>query len=357
MRSIPRSGAVPPSRRENGCSDMVDDGGLRKKYSKLLKAFLESGDDRYLLDIEIISKKCVRANIGPDYMLEAHLNTLNDLVAGFPITKTVRIFNSASEPLIQLMVGYATAYHEYLDMHEQRYQREKELADELNDANRLQEMFISIMSHDLRSPLSAIVGYSELIEMRSKDDEKIHGFANKIENAALDADRMIESMRTYSKLKRGLSEDDFNDIDLCEMLTEILSFLDEKIKEHGTTVDIQYQTDGKYPVRGTGFLQNAFINIIDNSIKYSPRNSMITLTIDKDDSNWRFGVADQGDGVPDEMKESVFERFVRNDKRGIKGSGIGLAITKYAVELHQGDVRIEDNPGGGCIFYITVPKA
>jgi len=336
---------------------MVDDGGLREEYSELLKHFLESGDDRYLLDIEIMSKKCVRANIGPDYMLEAHLNTLNDLADEFQVTKTVRMFNSASEPLIQLMMGYATAYHEYIDMHEQRYQREKELADELNDANRLQEMFISIMSHDLRSPLSAIVGYSGLIEMRSEDDVKIHGFANKIENAALDADRMIENMRTYSKLKRGLSEEDFNDIDLCEMLTEILSFLDEKIKEHGTIIDIKYQMDGGYPVHGTGFLQNAFINIIDNSIKYSPKNSMITLTIDEDDSDWIFGVADHGDGVPDEMKESVFERFVRNDKRGIKGSGIGLAITKYAVELHHGKVWIKDNPGGGCIFHILVPKA
>ncbi|MEA1908671.1 MAG: HAMP domain-containing sensor histidine kinase [Euryarchaeota archaeon] len=336
---------------------MVDDGGLREQYSKLLKQFLESGDARYMLDIEIMSKKCVRANIGPDYMLEAHLNTLNDLAAEFSITETVRMFNSASEPLIQLMMGYATAYHEYIDMHEQRYQREKELSNKLNDANRLQEMFISIMSHDLRSPLSAIVGYSELIEMRSEDDVKIHGFANKIENAALDADRMIENMRTYSKLKRGLSDEDFNDIDLCEMLTEILSFLDEKIKEHGTVVDIKYQTDGRYPVHGTGFLQNAFINIIDNSIKYSPKNSAITLTIDEDDSGWRFGVADHGDGVPDEMKESVFERFVRNNKRGIKGSGIGLAITKYAVELHHGKVWIEDNPGGGCIFNILVPKA
>ncbi|RZN41615.1 MAG: hypothetical protein EF813_02340 [Methanosarcinales archaeon] len=335
---------------------MVDDGGLREKYSKLLKEFLESGDERCMLDIELISKECVRATIGPDYMLEAHLNTLNNLVAEFPITKTVSMFNSASEPLIQLMMGYATAYHDYIEMNDQRYMREKELSDKLNEANRLQEMFISIMSHDLRSPLSAIVGYSGLIEMRSKDNKKIHSFANKIETAAVDADRMIESMRTYSKLQRGLSEDDFTDIDLCEMLSEILSFLDEKIEEHGTAVHIKYQTDKKYPVRGTEFLKNAFINIIDNSIKYSPKNSTITLTIDEDNSNWRFGVADHGNGVPDEMKESVFERFVRNDKRGIKGSGIGLAITKYAVELHHGTVWIEDNSGGGCIFNITVPK-
>jgi len=84
---------------------------------------------------------------------------------------------------------------------------------------------------------------------------------------------------------------------------------------------------------------------------------MISITLDDANSDWKFGVADHGGGVPDEMKEAVFERFTRNDKCGIKGSGIGLAITKHAIESHGGKVWIEDNPGGGCICYITVPKA
>ena len=299
----------------------------------------------------------MRANIGPDYILEAHLNTLNEIISETPIDKAVQVYNNASEPIFNLMVAYATAYHDYIAMNEERYLREKQLADELNDANRNQEMFISIMSHDIRSPLSAVVGYSGLIQKRSKDNEKIKRFAEKIENTAMEIDRMIESIRTYSRVKKGISEENFDEIDLKTTLSEIFEFLDEKIQVHGTKIEKRYRTDMEYSALGTEFLKNAYLNIIDNAIKYSPKNSMISITLDDADSEWKFGVADHGDGVPDEMKEAVFERFARNDKRGIKGSGIGLAITKHAIESHGGKVWIEDNPGGGCIFYITVPKA
>lgn len=339
---------------------------LRGEYSRLLKKFLDTGDSKYVFEIEDLSKKLVNSNVGPDYMIETHLNTLNEVVTEFPAMKAVHIHNNASEPLIQLMVGYAAAYHEYIEMHETRYLREKQLADELNDANNLQEMFISIMSHDIRSPLSGVVGYSGLIRMRS-EDEKVIGFADKIEKTAMEIDQMIESMRMYSKVKKGFSDEDFEEFDLNEMLSGIFEFLEGKIKEHGTKLDIKYQIDRRYPVRGIEFMRNAYLNIIDNAIKYSPMNSTITITLDEVDTDtdpdgnskphWKFGVADNGDGIPDDMKEGVFERFVRNDKRGIKGSGIGLAITKHAVATHKGNVWIEDNPDGGSIFYITVPKA
>lgn len=335
---------------------MADKNQLREEYSRLLRDYLESGEERYLIEIENLSKKFVMADISPDYMIETHLNTLNDIVSDFSAKKTVQIYNNAAPPLLSMMMGYAVAYKEYIDMHEQRYLREKQLADQLNDANNLQELFISIMSHDIRNPLSGVVGYSGLIRMKSKDEE-IVSFADKIEKTAMEIDRMIEGIRTYSKVKKGISEKDFTEIDLNTMLSEIFEFLGEKIKEHGTTIDIKYRTDRRYPVRGTEFLKNAYLNIIDNAIKYSPDRSTISISLEDAGSDWKFGVADHGDGIPDDMKDAIFERFTRNDKRGIKGSGIGLAITKHAVEAHKGKVWIEDNPGGGCIFYITVPKA
>lgn len=336
---------------------MTHESELREEYSKLLRGFLESGDERYLYDIENISKEFVRANIGPDYILEAHLNTLNKIVSEFPVDKAVYIYNKASEPLFNLMVAYATAYHDYIAMNEERYLREKQLADELNDANRNQEMFISIMSHDIRSPLTAVVGYSGLIQKWSNGDEKIKRFAEKIEMTAMEIDRMIESIRTYSRVKKGNSKEDFDEIDLKVTLSEIFEFLDEKIQVHGTKIERRYRTDRDYMALGTEFLKNAYLNILDNAIKYSPKNSIISVTLDDTGSDLKFGVADHGDGVPDEMKEAVFERFTRNDKCGIKGSGIGLAIARHAIESHGGKVWIEDNPGGGCIFYVTVPKA
>nr|QNO49194.1 methanogenesis regulatory histidine kinase FilI [Methanosarcinales archaeon ANME-2c ERB4] len=217
-------------------------------------------------------------------------------------------------------------------------------------------MLVSIMSHDLRSPLSVIVGYSGLIRKRS-DDETVKRFVDKIENAAMNADEVIGDIKTYSNAKRVVSESDLEEIDLNAMLSDILGFLGWKIEEHDITIDMKYQTDKRFPVLGTKLLKNAFLHTIDNAIKYSPEHETVTLTLDGVGSDWVFGVSDHGDGIPDDEKELVFERFMRKEKRGIKGSGIGLAITKSVVDAHNGNVRIEDNPGGGCIFYITVPKA
>ena len=238
----------------------------------------------------------------------------------------------------------------------ERHQREEQLSEELAEANRLQEMLVSIMSHDLRSPLSVIVGYSGIIKKQS-DDEIVKRFIGKIETAAMNADEMIRDIKTYSNVKGGVSENDLEEIDLNAILSDILKGLEGKIEERDITIDIKYQTGERFPVLGTELLKNAFLHTIDNAIKYSPEHETVALTLDGEGSDWVFGISDHGDGIPDDEKDSVFERFMRREKRGIKGSGIGLAITKSVVDAHNGNVRIEDNPGGGCIFYITVPKA
>ncbi len=238
----------------------------------------------------------------------------------------------------------------------ERHKREEQLLEELAAAHRLREMLVSIMSHDLKNPLSLIVGYSGLIKEQS-GDEIVRRFADKIGAAAMQNNEMIEDIKTYSKVTEGVSKKDLGEIDLNAMLSDILRFLEGKIEERGITIDMKYQTDKKFPVHGTELLKNAFLNTIDNAIKYSPEYSTVTLTLDGAESDWIFGVSDRGDGIPDDEKGAVFERFMRKDKRGIKGAGIGLAITRSVVDAHNGNVRIEDNPGGGCIFYITVPKA
>ncbi len=252
--------------------------------------------------------------------------------------------------------GIHAREHGQMSAERKQNPREEQLSEELTEANRLQEMLVSIMSHDLRSPLSVIVGYSGLIKKQS-DDETVKRFVDKIENAAMHVDEMIGDIKTYSKVKGGVFENDLEEIDLNAALSDILGFLEGKIEERDITIDIKYQTGKRCHVLGNELLKNAFLHTIDNAIKYSPEHETVTLTLDGGGSDWVFGVSDHGDGIPDDEKDSVFERFVRKEKRGIKGTGIGLAITKSVVDAHNGSVRIEDNPGGGCIFYITVPKA
>ena len=252
--------------------------------------------------------------------------------------------------------GIHAREHGQRSVEREQHQREEQLSEELIEANRLQEMLVSIMSHDLRGPLSVIAGYSGLI-MKQSDDEIVKRFVDKIETAAMNADEMIGDIKTYSKVKGGVSENDLEEIDLNAMLSDILGFLDGKIEERDITIDIKYPAGKRFPVLGTNLLKNAFLHTIDNAIKYSPEHATVTLTLEDEGSDWIFGVSDHGEGIPDDEKEAVFERFMRKEKRGIKGTGIGLAITKSVVDAHNGNVRIEDNPGGGCIFHITVPKA
>ena len=111
-------------------------------------------------------------------------------------------------------------------------------------------------------------------------------------------------------------------------------------------------------VNATQFLRYAFLNIIDNAIKYSPPHSVVEISVSEErGKNWKVCVKDSGEGVPDKWKQKIFERFVRGEKTGIKGSGIGLAIAKTVVTQNKGRIWVEDNPEGGAVFCISLPKA
>ena len=105
-------------------------------------------------------------------------------------------------------------------------------------------------------------------------------------------------------------------------------------------------------------IEEVFVNILSNAIKYSPLESKIIVDILDAGENWKVTVTDFGEGVLDEHKMSLFDRFQRVNKLAVKGSGLGLAIVKRIIKLHGGDVGIEDKPSGvGSVFWVTVGKA
>jgi len=101
---------------------------------------------------------------------------------------------------------------------------------------------------------------------------------------------------------------------------------------------------------------SVFYNLLSNAIKYSPEGKKIEVNIIDNRENWKIYVKDCGSGVSAEDKSRLFTRFQRADKKGVKGTGLGLAIAKRIVELHKGRIWIEDNPEGGSIFYVEIPK-
>jgi len=331
--------------------------GLKKEYAEILREYLQSRDETALYKVSMLSRKFQEARIDPDRILEMHLEVFNEIVEGMPPKKAINAYNAGFEVLLELMMGYAVAYREYVEMHKNLYEMAREFSEKLQEANRLQELFISIISHDLKNPLTTVLGYSELIEARA-EDEQIKEFARKIKKAAEKMNELISDARTYSKLRMGVPDEEFKEKSLKEVLSEVIEDLREKAEAKGVEIEKAYEgSEETYPVLAAEFLKNVFANVIDNAIKYGPAESKVIVEIKDEGDFWKVGVRDFGEGVPDDAKEAIFERFVRNDKKGIKGSGLGLAIAKTGIEMHGGRIWVEDAPGGGSIFYITIPKS
>ncbi len=104
-------------------------------------------------------------------------------------------------------------------------------------------------------------------------------------------------------------------------------------------------------------IAEVFANLISNAVKYGPPAGTVAVEVHDAGDRWRVSVADRGEGVPDAYKERVFDRFERLAKEGVKGTGLGLAIAKRIIDLHGGQIAVRDNPGGGAMFEVMLPKA
>jgi signal transduction histidine kinase len=222
----------------------------------------------------------------------------------------------------------------------------------LEKSNKLKDLFMDIMRHDLLNP-AGVVRTSSQLALKKEKDVKKREILRLIERSSNRMIRMIENASILAKLESG-EKIDFKGEDLGVMLKGSVEELSERAKAQGMIVKVVAK--GKFPAVVNPLIQNIFSNFLSNAIKYSPEKTEITAGIKKKNGNWLVYVEDRGEGIPAKYKKAVFERFTRLEKGAIKGSGLGLAISKKIVGAHNGRIWVGDHKGGGSIFYVTVPK-
>jgi PAS domain S-box-containing protein len=227
-----------------------------------------------------------------------------------------------------------------------------EHAKELERSNSLKDLFSDIMSHDFINPSSVILNYADLI-LDEELSEEAENDAIRIKLSAKRLVDMIEDARKFSKLA-DMKESTFKKMDLRELLEKSISefqhFFDEK------NMKVIWKGGERSVARVNPFIGDVFSNLISNAIKYSPKGSEIVVDIEDKEGCTLISVSDQAEKIPKEYQNSIFERFKRLGKESVKGTGLGLAIVKRVVDLHDGRVWVEDNPEGGNIFYVEIPK-
>jgi len=210
---------------------------------------------------------------------------------------------------------------------------------DLEKTSHLKELFISILAHDLKNMLQLVLGHAQLAR-GSKNTEHV----KKIEETVKRMDRIIDNVKLYSKLREKEYKEKFERKNLYEIIKRSVGIFEGKRE-----IEIRCRDKNCF-VEVSSTLENVFYNLIDNAVKYS--ENKIEIIFEDEVKNWKICVKDYGKGIPDELKDIIFERFEKKEAR----TGLGLAIVKQIVTLHKGEVWIEDNPEGGSIFCVSLPK-
>jgi PAS domain S-box-containing protein len=239
-----------------------------------------------------------------------------------------------SENNVLLWIGTATDIHEQVS------------------ANEKKDEFISIASHELKTPLTSIKAYVQLIEQTSNHQE-IKTYATKASLHAEKLSALVTDLLDVSKIQAGKLDIKLSKFNLLDLINETIESLGisgfkHKIKQIGNA-SIQLKADRRR-------IEQVLQNFLSNAIKYSPDSNEVLLQINQENEQLKISVTDFGIGIPSDKVEQVFERFYRvTTKRKFKGLGLGLFISKEIINLHQGKIWVESEEGKGSTFHFTLP--
>ena len=220
----------------------------------------------------------------------------------------------------------------------------------------MRKEFSANVSHELKTPLTSISGYAEIMKNGLVKPEDMTGFAERIYNEASRLITLVEDIIKLSKLDEGNVELEKEEVDLYKLTREILTRLSPQAAKRKVHVEVTGE-----PVEYVGIrqiLDEMIYNICENAIKYNREEGKVWVTLDADHKFFYVKVEDNGVGIPKEFQERVFERFYRVDKshsREIGGTGLGLAITKSAVLMHKGSLTVTSTEGQGSCFLAKIP--
>lgn len=228
---------------------------------------------------------------------------------------------------------------------------------ELERLRQAQRSFLSIFTHDFRTPLTCILGYSEVLrEARPELANRSTEFAGVIADNARRLNRMVDDLLDLDRLEVGQEPIRRQPVDLGSVLSEVATSFHLSDTTHHIALEIA--PDLPYITGDRDKLIRVVSNLIDNAIKYSPDGGPITLLAQREGDAIHVEVRDQGLGIPASDLEVIFDRYARvegESTRRIRGTGLGLAIVREIIEAHEGRIWAESEPGAGSTFHLILP--
>jgi PAS domain S-box-containing protein len=267
--------------------------------------------------------------------------------------------------LMDLLARQTADYLERIRVEEEREQllsREHGLRETAEEANRLKDEFLAIMSHELRNPLNVILGYAELLLRMDeiKKSPNLHRMTDAVKRNAVAQSKLIRDLLDLSRLRSGKLELNRETVSPLASIENAIETVRIDAETKGITIDVIAPDDVMFvradPVR----LEQIIWNLLNNSVKFTACGGRIVVRLDEDADEIVFIVSDNGQGIDSAFLPHIFEIFRQADSgtsRSQSGMGIGLAVVQQLVELHGGSVSAHsDGAGKGATFTIRLPR-
>ncbi len=251
---------------------------------------------------------------------------------------------------VALRVRNAVYSKRLFDQLEEKYKKLKKLEE-------LRDNLVHMIIHDLRQPLTAIMGYLQLFQIQEGEEADASLIQSAISSVHLAAD-MTNALLDIQRLEEGklqLNRGEHNLLSLAEKSIKALEPL-----MNGHTIQFEAVENQAIANCDRDLIQRVIMNLLVNAVNYTPGNGTVSLRIESVDSQVKFSVSDTGIGIPEEFQTAIFDKFGQVESRksaGKHSSGLGLTFCKMAVEEHGGEIGVESDPGQGSTFWFTLPAA
>jgi signal transduction histidine kinase len=228
------------------------------------------------------------------------------------------------------------------------------MAEELQSTELLRRDFIDNFSHEFKTPIVSIAGFAKLLRRGNLPQEQQEEYLSIIESESLRLAQMATNVLNLTKVENQTILTDVTAFNLSEQIRSCILLLSEKWESKG----IEYELDfGEVTVRANQeLLKQVWINLLGNAVKFSPQGGCIQVSIRQEEGEIAVSVTNGGREIPPEQQDKIFRKFYQADEsHASEGNGIGLAIVRRVVELHEGTVAVESG-GGKTTFTVTLPE-
>jgi two-component system, OmpR family, phosphate regulon sensor histidine kinase PhoR len=231
---------------------------------------------------------------------------------------------------------------------------------EIKNLEKMRKDFVANVSHELKTPITSIKGFSEtLLDGAMNDKETLEHFLSIILKESDRLQSLIQDLLDFSKIEQHEFKLHLQDFDLVLLLKEVFTLLDSKAEAKEISFEFEFNREQFFIQGDFDRLKQVFINLIGNAILYTPPKGRVKVSLFDYKKNAKIHVKDSGVGIKKEEIPRIFERFYRVDRarsRESGGTGLGLAIVKHLVEAHHGNIEVRSNVGEGSEFIIELPK-